>query len=145
MLKVTYWCRLSCMRALWCYPAWDPQESLLVLIFNLGRKKAKTKANAIIQMSNLVHLYSKFIQWTNYVLWEDFFTAILVQMASEHLLLNEKKIGKRTKFAIKSKPPRPVLSYGERLKVYLMYGCILQSSVVLSFGCKTRRSQKMTP
>ena len=52
-------------------------------------KKAQTKANTIIQKSKIVHLHSKFIQWTNYVLWVDFSTVILVQMALGHLLLNE--------------------------------------------------------
>ena len=49
------------------------------------------------------------------------------------------------KFAIKSKPSRPVLSYGERLEVYQLYGCILQSCVAQSSAVKTGIGQKKTP
>ena len=51
----------------------------------------------------------------------------------------------RPKVTTKSKPSRPVLTYGQRLEVHKMYGCILQCSLALSFGCKIRKGSIKDP
>ena len=51
----------------------------------------------------------------------------------------------RPKVTTKSKPSRPVLTYGQRLEVRPMYGCILHCSAAWIFGCKTREAQIMIP
>ena len=57
----------------------------------------------------------------------------------------EEIFGERSKVTRKSKLSRPVLTYGQRLEVHTMDGCILQSSVALSFGCKIRKGSKKDP
>ena len=146
MLKVTCWCRFSCMTVLWCCPAWDVWETSSVLIFTFRMKRAQTQANTMIQKSKLVHLQTKFIHWTTYVYWGGFFYCHfcangLRALATERIFF----FGKRPKFTMKSEPSRQVLNYGQRLEVYPMYGCILHFSAARSFGCKTREAQIMIP
>ena len=113
MLKVTCWCGVSCVIALWCYPAWDTCETFSAVIFNFGMDKAKTKANTIIHKTKLVHLHSKLIHWTNYVPWVDFFywnfrTNGLRTLSTQ----SEQKFGKRPQITIKSKYSKHVLYLG---------------------------------
>ena len=95
MLKVTCWCRFSCMTVLWCCPAWDVWETSSDLIFTFRMKRAQTQANTMIQKSKLVHLQPKFIHWTTYVYWGDFFYCHfcangLRALATERILFLEK-------------------------------------------------------
>ena len=53
--------------------------------------------------------------------------------------------GERLKVIRKSKSSRPVLTYRQRLEGHTMDGCILQSSIALSFGCKIRKGSIKDP
>ena len=139
MLKVVNWCRFSCMKALWYYPVWDIWESLLVLIFILWRKKAKTKANTINQKSKLVHLHSKFIQWSTYVFWVDFFYCHfsingLRTLATEWIFFFEKSqnLPLSPNLQDQSKIIASVLKYSQCMFVY--YNLVLLRALVAKQG-----------
>ena len=72
-------------------------RNIILQIFTLGRKKAQTKANTVIEKSKEVRMDSKFIHWATLVLWVAFLYCHSDQMAWEHLLGNEIFLGKKAK------------------------------------------------